>query len=133
MNVYASLENFSGGESAYVYMTKMDVGMDEFIYTVRMKMLTKCGAADKALSVWKEMIGNYVRPSEHTYVCAITACTQALSLSNGKQVHSHLLWSGIEPNIYLWNSLLNMYTKCNAPDQTILLWKGILPYTCVRF
>lgn len=30
----------------------------------------------------------------------------------GKQIHAHILKSGLNPNIFLSNTLVNMYVKC---------------------
>ncbi|KAL5740733.1 hypothetical protein ACOSQ2_029913 [Xanthoceras sorbifolium] len=47
--------------------------------------------------------------SPSTYAYLISACSSLRSLVNGKEVHGHILASKCQPDIMLYNHILNMY------------------------
>jgi pentatricopeptide repeat protein len=52
-----------------------------------------------------------------TYANLLKRCTQSRDLVEGKQVHGHMTQSGLQPNAYLGNILLNMYVSIGSlPD-----------------
>ncbi|TXG59111.1 hypothetical protein EZV62_016940 [Acer yangbiense] len=50
--------------------------------------------------------------SSSSYAYLISACSSLRSLDNGRKVHSHILASKFQPDIILYNHILNMYGKC---------------------
>ena len=48
----------------------------------------------------------------HTYVKVLQIVCKTSDLVAGKQVHDHIVKSGLEPNIYLVNNLIKMYISC---------------------
>jgi pentatricopeptide repeat protein len=54
-----------------------------------------------------------------TYASILQGCKL---LPEGKLVHAHIIHSGFKPNVYLGNTLVNMYTKCGslADARTVL-------------
>ncbi|KAL6012996.1 hypothetical protein ACLOJK_003486 [Asimina triloba] len=52
--------------------------------------------------------------SDHiTIRCLLCACTCSAALSQGQQIHSYLVKSGLDLNISVCNALLTMYAKCS--------------------
>eukprot|EP01018_Ginkgo_biloba_P002728 Gb_38067 [translate_table: standard] len=49
-----------------------------------------------------------------TYVCLLQACIKKAALPEGKLVHTHMNERGIRVDRLLWNTLVNMYTKCGS-------------------
>lgn len=39
-------------------------------------------------------------------------CTKVRNLGDGERIHNHIKKSSVEPDIFMWNSLINMYAKC---------------------
>jgi pentatricopeptide repeat protein len=83
----------------------------------------KCGQAHKALALVQEMQWKGVEPSVVTVVgvvVVLNACANVLALGEGKYVHEHKIWSGLESNSFVGNSLEDMYVKCKILKET---WK----------
>eukprot|EP01018_Ginkgo_biloba_P027409 Gb_40680 [translate_table: standard] len=55
-----------------------------------------------------------IRVVSDKYVRLLLECKRMQSLSSGKQVHAHMLKTGIQPEIFLLNNLVNMYAKCGC-------------------
>ncbi|KAF8369503.1 hypothetical protein HHK36_032478 [Tetracentron sinense] len=50
--------------------------------------------------------------SEFALVSALKSCSSLLAISLGDQIHSLALKSGLNSNIFIQNSLINLYVKC---------------------
>ncbi|RRT36475.1 hypothetical protein B296_00049367 [Ensete ventricosum] len=53
-----------------------------------------------------------VRPNEITLTCALSACSECLSLSYGKQAHCVMVRHGFDSDTTLCNAIVDMYAKC---------------------
>ncbi|XP_010278710.2 PREDICTED: pentatricopeptide repeat-containing protein At1g08070, chloroplastic-like [Nelumbo nucifera] len=54
-----------------------------------------------------------VRPSNFTYPFVFKACSTLSLLKVGEQVHAHVVKFGFESDLYVNNSLIDMYCKCS--------------------
>lgn len=95
------------------------------------------GLDEEALEVFRRlqmegMSSNYV-----TCAAILTALSGLAALDHGKQVHNHVLRSGITLYVVLQNSLIDMYSKCGSltysrrifdsmPERTVISWNAML-------
>ncbi|KAL5972974.1 hypothetical protein ACLOJK_039781 [Asimina triloba] len=77
------------------------------------------GASSKALDVFQEMLAAGVMPNEATLVSALTACSQAGALEQGKWVHGYLNAKGMRMNVFLGAALIDMYAKCGELELAL--------------
>ncbi|XP_024516763.1 pentatricopeptide repeat-containing protein At3g63370, chloroplastic-like [Selaginella moellendorffii] len=95
------------------------------------------GYTKKALELyWKmEFVG--VERTEITYVSALAACAKAGLLEDGREIHGHVVVSGLESSESIGAGLINMYSKCGsldsakavferAPSDSLLFWTSML-------
>eukprot|EP00250_Pteridium_aquilinum_P017096 c23452_g3_i1 orf=2-574(-) len=52
------------------------------------------------------------KPDGHTYVAVLKACINSTDLALGKVIHSHVIDSGLEMDVVIGNTLVDMYAKC---------------------
>ncbi|XP_026449930.1 pentatricopeptide repeat-containing protein At2g13600-like [Papaver somniferum] len=70
---------------------------------------------DASLRLFKKMIEFDVIPNGYSFSGALSACSGLQDVKLGKQVHAHVLISGVlDGNVVLQNSLLNMYSRCKC-------------------
>ncbi|XP_010271346.1 PREDICTED: pentatricopeptide repeat-containing protein At5g19020, mitochondrial-like [Nelumbo nucifera] len=50
-------------------------------------------------------------------VWALKSCSSLLAISQGEQIHSFVLKSGFDSNIFIQNSLINVYAKCGRVES----------------
>ncbi|KAI3936143.1 hypothetical protein MKW92_033542 [Papaver armeniacum] len=63
------------------------------------------------------------KPSyEFALVSALKFCSSHFSISQGEQIHSLVLKSGLVSNIYIQNSLINLYVKCGRIGDAMCLF-----------
>ncbi|KAJ8614957.1 hypothetical protein MRB53_025203 [Persea americana] len=53
-----------------------------------------------------------MRPNQYTYPSILRTCTSLGALDLGEQIHSQIVKTGFEQNIYVCSVLIDMYAKC---------------------
>ena len=49
-----------------------------------------------------------------TYVQLLQGCIKIRDMAVGKHIHGHIVQSEVQPNNFVINTLINMYTKCGS-------------------
>jgi len=94
----------------------------------------KCGQAQKALG---EMQQEGVQPNSVTFVGLLNACASMVALEEGRCAHEQIIQSGLELDVFVGNSLVDMYAKCGSmedawsvfnklPSRNVVTWTAIL-------
>lgn len=75
---------------------------------------------------WRDALGCLDHPGfkadSVTYAALLRWCSNARTLSDGRQVHTHILKAGCERNLFLVNLLLQMYGKCGVLADAVGLF-----------
>lgn len=86
---------------------------------------TQSGRFDEALEFFREMVKENVKPSESSFVTALSACAQLGNLESGNWVRSCIEDSGLGLSLPLVNALVDMYAKCGDLDAARGLFDGL--------
>ncbi|KAJ4703480.1 Pentatricopeptide repeat protein [Melia azedarach] len=70
------------------------------------------GLAKEAIGVFYLMRDLGVQPDSTTCVCVLSACAQLGDIGLGCWVHDYIVGRGIDVNVVLGTSLINMYARC---------------------
>ncbi|KAL2460066.1 Pentatricopeptide repeat-containing protein [Abeliophyllum distichum] len=95
------------------------------------------GMGHEALKLLSEMIVLGFEPNQFTFSSCLFACACLISLEHGKQIHSHLITTGLRPNIVVLSSLIDMYSKCGSlevgkrvfdtvENKNVVLWNTMI-------
>ncbi|KAJ7563077.1 hypothetical protein O6H91_03G096100 [Diphasiastrum complanatum] len=106
-------------------------------WTAMIAGYVKCGLGPKALKLFQQMQLEQVQPSSHTLVAVLNACASLGLFKEGKQLHSEVLRSGLESDIVIGSSLIDMYVKCgiindacrvfnNMPARNVVSWNALI-------
>jgi len=87
-----------------------DPGSFEFNTMIRGHV--KEGDFETALQLFVEMLKSEVLPDNFTYPIVLKACAALCLLDLGMQIHGQLLKLAFHDDLYVQNSLINMYGKC---------------------
>ncbi len=74
----------------------------------------KCGQGEKALELFQQMQRERVKPNPVTFMGVVNACASMLALDMGRHLHEQIIKCGHESNIFVANSLIDMYAKCGS-------------------
>jgi pentatricopeptide repeat protein len=97
----------------------------------------KCGQGQKALELFQQMNKEGVQPDSVTFVGVLNACASIVALEEGRCVHQQIIESGWDSNVFVGNSLVDMYAKCGSmedaqtvfnkmPSHDVISWNAVL-------
>ncbi|KAK8983239.1 hypothetical protein V6N11_057988 [Hibiscus sabdariffa] len=71
----------------------------------------------EALAFYCEMLERGAEPDNFTYPALFKACAWLKAKEEGMQIHGHAFKLGFENDVYVQNSLINMYGKCGQIEH----------------
>ncbi|KAL5555437.1 hypothetical protein UlMin_037673 [Ulmus minor] len=93
---------------------------------------TQIGENEEAVSLFLLLKRESVWPTHFTFGNLLNACANMADLQLGKQAHTHVLkhgfrfQSGEESDIFVGNSLIDMYMKCGSIDEGCQVFENML-------
>ncbi|KAG9451769.1 hypothetical protein H6P81_004673 [Aristolochia fimbriata] len=78
-----------------------------------------------ALELYREMQETGVRVDSCTFPLVLKCCGAVQDLHLGTEIHGFAIKSGFISVVFVVNSLVTMYAKCNCIDEAIQLFNGI--------
>lgn len=88
-----------------------------FTWTIIIAAYVQKGHFFEAFKLFKKMEHEGVKPDEVTFVSILKACAGLGGIERGRQIHIHLLMSGIKQNLHVENALVGMYAKCGSIED----------------
>ncbi|KAL3640302.1 hypothetical protein CASFOL_015270 [Castilleja foliolosa] len=81
------------------------------------------GRHDKSIEVFRDMLGNNLRPDAFEIVKILMACSKLGSFQLTSCVHCFLIRLGLANNPFLRASLVETYAKCGSLDGAIVIFE----------
>lgn len=108
-----------------------------FIFNTMMRAYIQRNVPQKAICLYKLMLNNNVGVDNYTYPLLAQASALRLSVFEGKLIHDHVLKAGFDSDVYVNNTLINMYAVCGdlsaahklfdeSPVLDLVSWNSIL-------
>lgn len=72
------------------------------------------GRPNEALTLFKEMGCEGVKPDGFTMVSLLSACAELGALALGRRVHVYMVKIGLNENLHSGNALVDLYAKCGS-------------------
>eukprot|EP00262_Sarcandra_glabra_P020245 TRINITY_DN7972_c0_g2_i1.p1 TRINITY_DN7972_c0_g2~~TRINITY_DN7972_c0_g2_i1.p1 ORF type:complete len:600 (-),score=62.31 TRINITY_DN7972_c0_g2_i1:36-1835(-) len=91
-----------------------------FTFNIMIKGYVNDGNPEAAVLLYKGMQERDVKPDNFTYPFVLKSCTYLSALREGIQIHGHVFKFGFDSDVFVQNSLINMYGKCGEID---LSWR----------
>eukprot|EP01018_Ginkgo_biloba_P006877 Gb_03545 [translate_table: standard] len=91
------------------------------------------GHDDQALNLFHQMqlVGTKMNPVTITNV--LPACAHLSALQRGKEIHGHILRTGLESDIFVGNGLIDMYAKCKSLGMACNVFEKMSEIDVVSF
>ncbi|KAJ7536613.1 hypothetical protein O6H91_12G074900 [Diphasiastrum complanatum] len=104
---------------------------------VNVRKLCQEGRLKEALHMVELMVQQNVQAPIKAYACLLKDCARRRALVEGKRLHSFIVQQGLHSNIFLKNTLVNMYAKCGSvldarqvfdsmPEHNVFSWTTII-------
>ncbi|KAF5745118.1 pentatricopeptide repeat-containing protein [Tripterygium wilfordii] len=93
---------------------------------------TQSGENEEALGLFRLLKREAIFPTHYTFGNILNACANLADLHLGRQVHVHVLKHGFrfqigeEPDIFVGNSLVDMYMKCGSTEDGSQVFQNML-------
>ncbi|KAJ7296677.1 hypothetical protein O6H91_Y107200 [Diphasiastrum complanatum] len=75
------------------------------------------GLGQQALQTFKNMQEEDLRPNSVTFANILKACSGLVAIDEGKLIHAQIVKSGLEVDVFVANSLVDMYAKCGSLNK----------------
>ncbi|KAL4191578.1 hypothetical protein AMTRI_Chr07g81300 [Amborella trichopoda] len=75
------------------------------------------GLSEKVLDIYVTLRLSGFKPDNFTFPFVLKACGHLNTLKDGQAVHTHILKVGFETDVYVANSLIDMYAKCECLEE----------------
>ncbi|KAH7352327.1 hypothetical protein KP509_19G039900 [Ceratopteris richardii] len=89
-------------------------GISAYSWAVLIYAHVDSSSEQKALGLFREMQEQCVEPSSHALVGVLKACGNIKELDCGRHLHAYACTEGFTTNVFVGNTLINMYGKCGA-------------------
>ncbi|CAK9213804.1 unnamed protein product [Sphagnum troendelagicum] len=97
----------------------------------------KYGQGQKALELFRQLQEEGVQPDFMTLVGVLNACASVVALEEGRRAHDWVIKSGWDSNVFVGNSLIDMYAKCGSlkdalkvfnkmPSRDVVTWNAMI-------
>ncbi len=121
-------------------LAKMALGtvqLDMFSWNRRLARYVKARQHEKTIELYQEMQQKGMSPDNFTFVPVLNACASLQALEAGRKVHEEIIQSGCEADVFVGNSLVDMYSKCgsiedackvfnNMPSRDVVTWNAMI-------
>lgn len=91
-------------------------------WTALITCFVKNGHEEGALQIFKDMKNRGNEPNRVTFLAVLSACTNIGSLSEGRLIHAYVIELGLQSDVAVETSLLNMYNKCNLLEEACIVF-----------
>ncbi|XP_065877408.1 pentatricopeptide repeat-containing protein DOT4, chloroplastic [Euphorbia lathyris] len=75
------------------------------------------GKSGEAIRLFRDMESEGVRPDIFTITVVLHACACNGSLEDGKEIHNYIKENNMQSNLFVCNSLMDMYAKCGSMEE----------------
>lgn len=126
-------------EALSLFRTIKDHGvkLNVISWTSMVACCSQNGKDIEALDLIREMQDHKIVPNSVTISCMLPACGNIAALMNGKAAHCYSLRKGINDDVYVRSSVIDMYAKCGKikaarhcfdtmPYKNLVTWNAIL-------
>ncbi|KAG7020981.1 putative pentatricopeptide repeat-containing protein, partial [Cucurbita argyrosperma subsp. argyrosperma] len=121
MSSYVKSEKLDDAQKVFDEMPHRDV----LSWTVLISGFARVNCSERALQLFREMLVEGVCPNHFTLSCVLKLCSRVGDLQMGKGIHGWILRSGVNLDVVLENSMLDLYTKFDAFDYATKLFDSM--------
>ncbi|KAG6529547.1 hypothetical protein ZIOFF_011755 [Zingiber officinale] len=116
-HLLCKLAELRSSDYALAVFRRLPSPPNDHAYASLIRAFSASGPFDFALSLYSRMLLEGVRPTNFTYPPLLNSCSALSSANLGRQVHAHVVKLGFIFDLYVGNSLIDMYSKCLLIDD----------------
>jgi pentatricopeptide repeat protein len=98
---------------------------DVVSWTAMILGYANCGQGEKALQLFQQMQQEGVQPNPVTFLGVLNACSSTVALEEGRRAHQQIIQCGCDSNVFVGNSLVDMYAKCGSMNDAYRVFQNM--------
>lgn len=102
-------------------------------WTVLIAGLSENSYSEEALCCLDHMQHEGMSPNSVTYVCGLKACASMKAFEKGQELHSDVVKKGLEEELLIGNTLVDMYSKCYFLEIAQQVFEKLITRTVVSW
>ncbi|XP_043726014.1 pentatricopeptide repeat-containing protein At3g13880 [Telopea speciosissima] len=118
LNMYSKCGEMDNARQLFDRMPRQDI----ISWNSLISGYSQVGFYHKAMEVFNEARVARIKLDKFTYATALSVCARAGNIVLGKLIHGLITISGLGDQVFLTNSLIDMYSKCGRIDQARCLF-----------
>ena len=118
IDMYAKCRSLNNARRLFDKMSERNV----VSWTAMISGYSHRGYAAEALALFDEMQIVDVIPDSVTLASVLLACANLRALQKGEQIHGCMIKKGCKLDGFVWNSLVDMYVKCDSLEVAYRLF-----------
>ncbi|KAI3463022.1 hypothetical protein Pfo_019685 [Paulownia fortunei] len=110
---------------------------NEVTWSAIIARFSQSGNAEEALRLFQQMVQHSFKPNVSCYSSVISALASLEALQAGRNIHAHVLKIGMEINVFVGSSLVDLYCKCgntkdgrlvfdSIPEKNVVCWNSMV-------
>ncbi|KAK0597640.1 hypothetical protein LWI29_027179 [Acer saccharum] len=116
---YAKARNLVEGRKLFDEMPRKDV----ISWTSMIAGYSQANQFYEAVKLFLQMMLAKVKPDEITVATVLSACSHLGLLDIGEAIHDYIKSHGVKEDVYVGNSLIDMYFKCGVVEKALLVFR----------
>lgn len=96
---------------------------DVISWTSMITGLSQAKQYSDALGIFQEMMRAKIKPDEIVATSVLSACAHLGKLNLGEKVHIYIKEHNVKTDIYIGNSLIDMYCKCGSVEKALEMFE----------
>ncbi|KAJ7551416.1 hypothetical protein O6H91_06G014500 [Diphasiastrum complanatum] len=121
VNMYAKCGSLDEARKVFDQILERDI----VTWSAMISGYAQHGFGQEALRVFYDMQDQGIRPDAMTYMSILKACGTIAALDQGMQIHQQVVADGLESDVFIGSSLVDMYAKCGSLDQARCLFERL--------
>ncbi|XP_026427678.1 putative pentatricopeptide repeat-containing protein At3g11460, mitochondrial isoform X2 [Papaver somniferum] len=86
-------------------------------WNIQLREVAKDGCFKEGIEIYRQMLRHGDSPDSFSFPFALKSCASLSLPISGSQLHSHVIKTGCEPDLFVQTSLISMYSKCSLIDN----------------
>jgi len=106
---------------------------DIVVFNTMARGYSRSNTPIQAITLFAQILSSGLLPDDYTFPSLLKACAGAKALEEGKQLHCLAIKLGLNYNIYVGPTLINMYTECADVDAARRVFDSIFEPCVVSY
>ncbi|KAL6587460.1 hypothetical protein OROMI_000438 [Orobanche minor] len=133
LDMYAAMGDLREARRVFDEMPERN----EVTWSTMIARYGQSGHAEDAVRLFHNMVRHSLKPNVSCYSSVVSALATLEALQAGKNIHAHVLKIGMEKDVFVGSSLVDLYCKCGdtkdgrmvfdeIPEKNVVSWNSMV-------